>query len=50
MRNTPGGRELVHIAAMEGVTGAVERRDGAFGDYTQAPGDEQPGRRREFGM
>jgi enoyl-CoA hydratase len=49
MRNTPEGREFVHIAAQEGVTGAIERRDGPFGDYSQAPRAEQPRRRSELG-
>jgi enoyl-CoA hydratase len=46
MRNTPEGREFVHVAAREGVKSAVEKRDGPFGDYSQAPRGEQPKRRR----
>ena len=49
MRNTPEGREFVHVAAQEGVTGAIEKRDGPFGDYSQAPRGEQPRRRSELG-
>jgi enoyl-CoA hydratase len=49
MRNTPEGREFVHIAAQEGVTGAIERRDGPFGDYSQAPRAEQQRRRSKLG-
>ena len=45
MRNTPEGREFVHVAAAEGVRGAIERRDGPFGDYSQAPAAEQPRKR-----
>ena len=48
MRNTPEGREFVRIAAREGVVGAIEKRDGPFGDYSQAPRDEQPRRRSEL--
>lgn len=50
MRNTPEGREFVNVAAREGVAGAVERRDGPFGDYSQAARDEQPRRRSELGL
>ena len=50
MRNTPEGREFVHVAAREGVAGAIEKRDGPFGDYSQAPRDEQPRRRSELGQ
>ncbi|MEM8998390.1 MAG: crotonase/enoyl-CoA hydratase family protein, partial [Acidobacteriota bacterium] len=45
MRNTPEGREFVRVAASEGVREAVVRRDGPFGDYSQAPRDEQPRKR-----
>jgi enoyl-CoA hydratase len=44
MRNTPQGREFVRVAA-RGVTGAIERRDGPFGDYSQAPREDQPRKR-----
>ena len=49
MRNTPEGREFVHVAASEGVAGAIEKRDGPFGDYSQASRNEQPRRRSELG-
>ena len=49
MRNTPEGREFVRVAARDGVVGAIEKRDGPFGDYSQAPRDEQPRRRSELG-
>lgn len=49
MRNTPEGREFVHLAATDGVVGAIEKRDGPFGDYSLAPRDEQPRRRSELG-
>jgi enoyl-CoA hydratase len=48
MRNTPEGREFVRVAAREGVREAIARRDGPFGDYSQAPREEQPLRRSEL--
>jgi enoyl-CoA hydratase len=42
MRNTPEARDFIELAEREGVGGAVARRDGAFGDYSQAPASEQP--------
>ena len=45
MRNTPEGRDFVRLAKAEGVKGAVTKRDGPFGDYSQGPLDEQPRRR-----
>jgi enoyl-CoA hydratase len=42
MRNTPDAEEFIALAESEGVGAAVERRDGPFGDYSQAPADEQP--------
>jgi enoyl-CoA hydratase len=50
MRNTPEGREFVRVAAREGVREAIARRDGPFGDYSQAPREEQPRRRSELGL
>ena len=50
MRNTPEGREFVRVAARVGVSGPIEKRDGPFGDYSQAPRDEQPKRRSELGL
>ena len=50
MRNTPEGREFVQVAASEGVASVIEKRDGPFGDYSQAPRDEQPRRRSELGI
>lgn len=49
MRNTPEGREFVRTARDEGVRGAIEKRDGPFGDYSQAPKEEQPRKRSELG-
>ena len=42
MRNTPDAREFIELARAQGVKAAVARRDGPFGDYSQAPQDEQP--------
>jgi enoyl-CoA hydratase len=42
MRNTPDAHEFIELAEREGVHGAVERRDGPFGDYSQAPAEDQP--------
>jgi enoyl-CoA hydratase len=42
MRNTPEAKEFIELAEREGVSGAVVQRDGPFGDYSQAPRDEQP--------
>jgi enoyl-CoA hydratase len=42
MRNTPEAKAFIDVARAEGVRAAVERRDGPFGDYSQAPVDEQP--------
>jgi enoyl-CoA hydratase len=30
------------VAEEQGVRAAIARRDGPFGDYSQAPKDEQP--------
>ncbi|HEV7585589.1 MAG TPA: crotonase/enoyl-CoA hydratase family protein [Solirubrobacteraceae bacterium] len=42
MRNTPDAKRFIELASGEGVGAAVARRDGPFGDYSQAPADEQP--------
>jgi len=42
MRNTPDAAEFIALAESEGVGAAVARRDGPFGDYSQAPVGEQP--------
>jgi len=42
MRNTPDAKRFIEIAESEGVGGAVTERDRLFGDYSQAPPDEQP--------
>ncbi len=42
MRNTPEAGQFIELAESEGVGAAVERRDGPFGDYSQAPASQQP--------
>jgi enoyl-CoA hydratase len=42
MRNTPEAKEFIELAERGGVSGAVVQRDGPFGDYSQAPPEEQP--------
>jgi enoyl-CoA hydratase len=42
MRNTPEAASFIELAEREGVRAAVTQRDEAFGDYSQAPKDEQP--------
>ena len=42
MRNTPDAAGFIELAEREGVGAAVARRDGPFGDYSQAPAGEQP--------
>ena len=42
MRNTPDAHEFIELAEREGVHGAVARRDGPFGDYSQAGPDDKP--------
>lgn len=48
MRNTPEGRQFVRDAASGGVKEAVIKRDGPFGDYSQAPKSEHPRKRSEL--
>ena len=42
MRNTPEALQFVETAERDGVRAAITGRDGPFGDYSQAPADEQP--------
>ncbi|MGO9490051.1 MAG: crotonase/enoyl-CoA hydratase family protein [Solirubrobacteraceae bacterium] len=42
MRNTPDAAGFIELAEREGVGAAVARRDGPFGDYSQAPPEDQP--------
>jgi len=42
MRNTPDAKKFIDIAAKTGVRAAIAERDGPFGDYSQAPTEDQP--------
>jgi enoyl-CoA hydratase len=42
MRNTPEALDFIQTAATKGVRAAIERRDGPFGDYSQAPPELRP--------
>jgi enoyl-CoA hydratase len=42
MRNTPDALDFIDTAAQQGVGAVVERRDGPFGDYSQAPEELRP--------
>ena len=42
MRNTPEALDFIKTAETQGVRAAVERRDGPFGDYSQAPPELRP--------
>jgi enoyl-CoA hydratase len=42
MRNTPEALEFIETAATDGVGAVVQRRDGPFGDYSQAPAELRP--------
>ena len=42
MRNTPDALAFIEAAAAQGVGAVVERRDGPFGDYGQAPEELRP--------
>ena len=42
MRNTPDAAAFIELAEKGGVREAIRQRDGVFGDYSQAPKDQQP--------
>lgn len=42
MRNTPDALAFIERAGTAGVRSAIEARDRPFGDYSQAPPEEQP--------
>ena len=42
MRNTPEATNFIELAEREGVGSVVALRDGPFGDYSQAPAEDQP--------
>jgi enoyl-CoA hydratase len=48
MRNTPDARHFIEYAGREGVPAAVARRDGPFGDYSQAPPEAKPNRENAY--
>ena len=48
MRFTPEGINFIEEARAKGVRSVIEKRDGPFGDYSQAPKEEQPRRRSEL--
>jgi enoyl-CoA hydratase len=48
MRNTPDAKGFIELAEREGVGAAVARRDGPFGDYSQAPPEGRPRRENAY--
>lgn len=42
MRNTPEAKRFIEIAETEGVAAVIEKRDGPFGDYSQAAPEKRP--------
>jgi enoyl-CoA hydratase len=42
MRNTPEAKRFIELAERDGVGSVTALRDGPFGDYSQAPPEEQP--------
>jgi enoyl-CoA hydratase len=42
MRNTPEAKRFIELAERDGVSSVTALRDGPFGDYSQAPPEEQP--------
>src|SRR4051794_26873429 len=42
MRNTPDALQFIQTAANDGVRTAIERRDGPWRDYSQAPPERRP--------
>ena len=42
MRNIPEAHDFISTAESEGVPAAVARRDGPFGDYSQAGAERRP--------
>lgn len=42
MRNTPDARAWIETVEQDGVRAGITRRDGPFGDYSQAPADRRP--------
>jgi enoyl-CoA hydratase len=42
MRNTPEAKRFIELAERDGVSSVAALRDAPFGDYSQAPPEEQP--------
>jgi enoyl-CoA hydratase/carnithine racemase len=42
MRNTPDAKRFIELAEQRGVRAAVAKRDGSFGDYSQAGPEDKP--------
>jgi enoyl-CoA hydratase len=42
MRNTPDAQRFIELTEREGVSAMVSERDRLFGDYRQAPPEDQP--------
>jgi enoyl-CoA hydratase len=42
MRNTPDAERFIEVAEREGVSAVAAERDRLFGDYSAAPGEDQP--------
>src|ERR1700720_4387142 len=42
MRNTPDALQFIDTASNQGGRAAIERRDGPWGDYSQAPAEKRP--------
>jgi enoyl-CoA hydratase len=42
MRNTPEAKRFIELAERDGIGSVTTLRDGPFGDYSQAPPEEQP--------
>jgi enoyl-CoA hydratase len=50
MRNTPEGRDFVYVAKDQGVKAAATMRDAPFNDDSQAPADQHPRKKSEWGL
>jgi enoyl-CoA hydratase len=42
MRNTPDAERFIEVAERDGVGAVIAERDAPFGDYGQAPPEDQP--------
>jgi enoyl-CoA hydratase len=48
MRFTPEGVAFIDEAREHGVRSVIKKRDGPWGDYSQAPKDQPPRRKSEL--